>query len=99
MSKEPSEFNVVSDGLADYRNDSHSSSLLIYHSDGRFVCDYTRNSAGWSVSWNRYHIQTYGTYAGHSFKFFDSKGTTFGCFYHSLILTYRNECSTETSDI
>ena len=77
--------------LADDRDDTHSCCLLVHHSYGSLVGNYSRNGRCLRVAWNGYHVETYGAYASHRLKFLYGESAFVDGIYHALVLTDRDE--------
>ena len=71
--------------LTDNRDETYCSCLLIYHTDGRLICDDTCQCSRLGISRNCDHIQTNRAYTGHGFQLLQSKSSLVYRIDHSLI--------------
>ena len=76
ISQQASELDRISDMLSFYRNNTYRRSLLVHHSDSRFVRNDAGNRSRRSITRNGYHIQADRTYTSHRFQLLNGQVTT-----------------------
>ena len=97
MTQQTAKVNIVANLHSYNRNNADCSCLLIDHTDSCLVSNHTRNGCCRSIARNCNHIKTYRANTGHSFQFLDSQSTSLYSINHTLVFTYRNESTTQTT--
>ena len=98
MTEEAAEIDVVADLLADGRDDTNRSGLLVDHAEGCLVCDDTGDRGRRRVARDGDHIEADGAYAGHRLELLDVESTGLDGIDHTLILGNRDERAAESAD-
>src|SRR5574344_117154 len=99
IAQQTSKLHRVTHLLAHHRNNAHSSCLLVDHANGTLICNNARNRCGRCIAGNGNHVQTYRTYTGHRFKFFDGECTSLYSINHTLIFRHWNESTRQATHI
>ena len=90
---------ILADFLADCRNDTDSSGLVVDNTDCCFICDDGRNGFCGGVARNGNHIQPDRANTSHGLQLFQSQRATLHGINHTLVFTHRNKGSAQPSHV
>ena len=98
IAQQSAKLNGFANPLADNGDQANSGCLVIDHTDRHFIRDDAGNRGCRSISRNCDHIKTYRTYTSHRFQLLNRQRTCINRINHTLILTDRNKCATQTTN-